>query len=144
MRTKMSWLAALVLLFAFQALAQEHFTEGPVWRITIVKVKPAQFDAYLISLRQGTKPLLDEQKRQGLILDYKLFLKETSENPHDWDIALAVQYKNHAALDGLAAKAEAVRDKILGGKQQAIQLGQKREEIREIISSQLLQEIMLK
>jgi hypothetical protein len=140
----MSWLAALVLLFALQALAQEHFTEGPVWRITIVRVKPAQMDAYLTSLRQGTKPLLDEMKRQGLIVDYKVFLKETSESPHDWDLALAVQYKNHAALDGLAAKGEAVRDKILGGKQPAIQLGQKREEIREIISSQLMQEIMLK
>jgi hypothetical protein len=144
MRTKISWLAALVLLFALQALAQEHFTEGSVWRVTIVRVKPAQMDAYLSSLRQGTKPLLDEMKRQGLILDYKVFLKETSESPHDWDLALAVQYKNHAALDGLAAKGEAVRDKILGGKQQAIQLGQKREEIREIISSQLMQEIMLK
>jgi hypothetical protein len=144
MRTKLSWLVALVLLFALQALAQEHFTEGPVWRITIAKVKPAQMDAYLTSLRQGTKPLLEEMKRQGVIMDYKVFMKETSESPHDWDLALAVQYKNHAALDGLAAKGEAVRDKILGGKQQAIQLGQKREEIREIISSQLMQEILLK
>jgi hypothetical protein len=144
MRTKTSWLAALVLLFALEALAQEHFTEGPVWRITIVKVKPAQFDAYMTTLRQGTKPLLDEMKRQGLIVDYKVFLKETTESTHDWDIALAIQYKNHAALDGLAAKGEAVRDKILGGKQPAEQLGQKRVEMREIISSQLLQEIMLK
>jgi hypothetical protein len=101
-------------------------------------------DAYLTSLRQSSKPLLDEMKRQGLILDYKIFLKETTESTHDWDLALAIQYKNHAALDGLAAKGEAVRDKILGGKQPAIQLGQKREEIREVISSQLFQEIMLK
>jgi hypothetical protein len=144
MRTKMSCLAALVLLFALPALAQEHFTEGPVWRISLVKVKPAQMDAYLTSLRQSSKPLLDEMKRQGLILDYKIFLKETTESTHDWDLALAIQYKNHAALDGLAAKGEAVRDKILGGKQPAIQLGQKREEIREVISSQLFQEIMLK
>jgi hypothetical protein len=144
MTRKMRWLVGFVLLLALHAVAQEHYTEGPVWRVTVVKVKPAQFDAYLTSLRQGTKPLLDEQKRQGLILDYKLFLKETSESPRDWDIALAVLYKNHAALDGLTAKAEAVRDKVLGGKQQAIQLGQKREEIREIVSSQLLQEITLK
>jgi hypothetical protein len=38
----------------------------------------------------------------------------------------------------------AVRDKILGGKQQAQQVGEKRAEIRELISSELLQEIMLK
>ena len=39
---------------------------------------------------------------------------------------------------------EAARDKILGGKQAALELGEKRAEIREIISSELLQEIFLK
>ena len=47
-------------------------------------------------------------------------------------------------MDGLAAKAEMVRDKILGGKGAAQQLSEKRSEIREIISSELLQEIYLK
>jgi hypothetical protein len=47
-------------------------------------------------------------------------------------------------MDGLTAKGEAVRDKIMGGKQQAQQVAEKRQEIREIVSSELLQEIMLK
>ncbi len=132
------------LLLAIAALAQEHYTEGPVWRVTTVRVKPGQLDAYLTSLRQATKPLLEEQKKQGMILDYKLFLKETRHNPEDWDIALCILFKNHAALDGLAAKGEAVRDKVLGGKPQAQQLSDKRNEIREVLSSDQLQEIMLK
>jgi hypothetical protein len=144
MQKKLTWLVGLVLLLALQAVAQEHYTEGPVWRCSLVKIKPNQFDAYLTSLRQGTKPLLEEQKRMGAVMDYKVFLKETTENPHDWDLALCVQYKNHAALDGLTAKGEAARDKILGGKQQAQQLGQKREEIREILASFLMQEVTLK
>jgi competence protein ComGC len=135
---------SFLLLFAFPMIAQEHYTEGPVWRITLVKVKPAQMDAYLTSLRHSSKPLLEEEKRQGLIVDYKVFLKETQSNQHDWDLALAVEYKNHAALDGATAKGEAVRDKILGGKQPAQQLAEKRVEIREIVSSELLQEIVLK
>ncbi len=141
---KMLLILACLLLFAVVGVAQEHFTEGPVWRVTLVKVKPAQMDAYLTSLRQASKPLLDEQKRQGLIMDYKVFLKETQDGPQDWDIALAVEYKNHAAMDGLTAKNEAVRDKIMGGKQQAQQVAEKRTEIREVVSSELLQEIMLK
>jgi hypothetical protein len=144
MHRKLTLLLGLGLLFVMQAVAQEHYTEGPVWRCTLVRVKPNQFDAYLTSLRQGSKPLLDEQKRSGAAMDYKVFLKETKENPQDWDLALCVQYKNHAALDGLTAKGEAARDKILGGKQQAQQLGQKREEIREILSSILMQEVTLK
>jgi hypothetical protein len=77
-------------------------------------------------------------------MDYKVFLKETKNSPDDWDICIAVEYKNHAALDGLAAKGEMVRDKILGGKAQGQQLVEKRAEVREIVSSELLQEIFLK
>ncbi len=132
------------LMFAVPLFAQEHYTEGPVWRVSIIKVKPTQMDAYLTSLQQSSKPLLDEMKKQGLIVDYKVFLKETQATPQDYDMVLAIQYKNHAALDGLAAKSEAARDKILGGKQPAQQIGEKREQIREIISSELLQEIILK
>src|ERR1700680_1832990 len=141
---KLYGLAAFLLLFAPALLAQEHYTEGPIWRIQLIRVKTTQMDASLPSLRQSTKPVIEEQKRQGMIVKYKVFLKETKNNPEDWDICVAIQYKNHAALDGVAAKGEAVRDKIMGGKQAAQQLGEKRAEIREIISSELMQEIFLK
>ena len=71
---KIHWALACLLLFVTAAAAQEHYTEGPVWRVTLVRVKPAQMDAYLTSLRQATKPLLEEEKRTGVIVDYKIFL----------------------------------------------------------------------
>lgn len=131
-------------MFVPALLAQEHYTEGPVWRVSLIRVKPNRMDEYLTSMQQSTKPFLDEEKRQGLVVEYKVFLKETKSNPHDWDICLAVQYKNYAAMDGLSSKVEGIRDKVLGGKQQAHQLGEKREEIREVISSELLHEVVLK
>ena len=137
-------LLTLLILLTAALLAQEHYTEGPVWRVQLIRVKPTKMDTYLTSLRQATKPLIEEQKKQGLVTDYKIFLKQTKNNPEDWDICVAIQYKNWAALDGQTAKGEAIRDKILGGKTQAIDLGEKRAEIREIISSELLQEIVLK
>jgi len=137
-------LVIALLMLVPVLVAQEHYTEGPVWRVQLIRVKPNQMDAYLSSLRQSTKPLIEEEKRQGVIMDYKIFLKETKSGPEDWDIAVAIEYKNHAAMDGLAAKGEAARDKILGGKQAAQQLGEKRSEIREIITSDLMQEIFLK
>jgi hypothetical protein len=143
MKKLLGLLAALTMLVP-GVLAQEHYTEGPVWRIQLIRVKPTKMDAYLTSLRQSTKPFIEEQKKQGAITDYKIFLKQTKTNPDDWDICVAIQYKNWAALDGLTAKGEAVRDKILGGKAQGQELTDKRAEIREIISSELLQEIVLK
>lgn len=137
-------LAATLLLVSPSVFAQEHYTEGPIWRVSLVRVKSNHMDEYLTSLRQSSKPFLEEEKRQGLIVEYKFFIKETKSNPQDWDIALAIAYKNHAAMDGLDAKTEAIRDKVFGGKQQAHELGEKREEIRELVSSDLMQEVFLK
>jgi hypothetical protein len=137
-------IAICLFVFVPALLAQEHYTEGPVWRVSLIRVKPNRMDEYLTSMQQSTKPFLDEEKRQGLIVEYKVFLKETKSNLQDWDICLAVQYKNYAAMDGLSSKVEGIRDKVLGGKQQAHQLGEKREEIREVISSELLHEVVLK
>ena len=134
----------LMMSFAISAWGQEHYTEGPVWRVQLIRVKPGKMDAYLTSLRKSTKPLLDEEKKEGVILDYKVFLKETKSQPDDWDIAVALQFKNPAALDGLTAKGEEFRGKILGGKQVLQEVTDKRSEIREIISSELMQEVWLK
>ncbi len=57
---------------------------------------------------------------------------------------MALEFKNHAALDGLAAKGEELRDKIMGGKQVMQEVTDKRSEIREILSSDLMQEVVLK
>jgi hypothetical protein len=141
---KFTWTLAFVALFAFQGFAQEHYTEGPVWSVTTIRVKPAQLDSYLANLQQGAKVAYDEAKRQGAIMDYKVFLKQTKSSPQDWDIAIALLYKNHAQMDGQAAKFEAIRDKVLGGKQAFQQAAEKRGEIREILSVELVQEIMLK
>jgi hypothetical protein len=59
-------------------------------------------------------------------------------------MAIGVQYKNFGALDDLAAKAESIRDKVLGSKQNAQQIGEKRADMREIVSTMLLREVTLK
>ena len=141
---KLTWALLFAVLFTLEGFAQEHYTEGPVWNVTTIRVKPAHFDDYLTALHQNIKPFWDEAKRQGVVMDYKVFIKETKSSPQDWDIALCVLYKNHAQLDGLAAKFEAIRDKMLGGKKTAQEADEKRGEIREVISEELVQEIVLK
>jgi hypothetical protein len=134
----------LFLLLALQAFAQEHYTEGPVWQVTLIRVKPTQMDAYLTTLRANTKATYDEMKKENLILDYKVFLNTNKHDPQEWDIAVGVLFKNFGALDGLTAKAEVIRDKVFGTKQASLQLGEKRVEMREIVSTMLLREVTLK
>lgn len=141
---KLYGIAVAALLLAPAVMAQEHFNEGPVWRVELVRVKPTHMDEYLASLQKSSKPMLEEEKKEGVIMDYKFFVKETKNSPDDWDVCLAIEYKNHAALDGIDAKEDAIRDKILGGKQQEQQIGEKRAEYRELVSEELMQEIWLK
>src|SRR5437763_533196 len=104
---KIHWALACLLLFVTAAAAQEHYTEGPVWRITLVRVKPAQMDAYLTSLHQATKPLLEEEKRTGAIVDYKIFLKETNNGPQDWADA---HWRKDSSSLSLRAEADEIRE----------------------------------
>ena len=143
MNRYVAWFCLLVIC-ACPTIAQEHYTEGPVWRITFYKIKPNQQDAYFTSIRQKAKPFLDQMKQQGLILDYKNYLNETSSGPKDWDLALALEYRNFAALDGLTAKTEALRDKVFGSKESAQQVGQQRVEMREEVGSILVREVTFK
>ncbi len=141
---KLGWALAMLVFFALQGLAQEHYTEGPVWVVSTIRVKPAQMDNYLTNLQQNAKVAWDEAKRQGVIMDYKIFLKQDRSSPQDWEIATALLFKNHAQMDGVTAKFEAIRDKLLGGKQAFQQSSEKRNEIREILTVDQVQEITLK
>ena len=85
-------LAIFALLLTPALFGQEHYSEGPVWQISLVRVKPTHMDEYLASLEQSSKPFLEEEKRQGVIVDYKFFIKETKHDPQDWDLCLAIEF----------------------------------------------------
>lgn len=123
----------------------EQSSEGPVWDLQFIRTKTNQRDAYLLSLKEKARPIWDEEKRQGLILDYKVFNNLTQHDPQDWDIEVAIQFKNFAALDGFEAKERSIAGKMTGSQPAATQeLGDKRVEMREIVSTKLIQEILLK
>jgi hypothetical protein len=86
-------------LFATVAVAQEHWTEGPVWECSAYRTNPGQFDAYLKWLRSHALVTSGEAKKQGLILDNKVFVKPPRDQ-NDWDVLICNQYPNFAkALD---------------------------------------------
>lgn len=146
MRKTMPVVVFLVaLLSAVSGLAQNpNFDVGPVWRVTYFHLRPGMGDVFWSDFRQHIKPILDEQKKQGLISDYKAFTNPTLNQPNDWDVALAVLYSNWAALDQIDAKAATVAVKHYGSREAALEAARKRSEIREVISSHLAREVMPK
>lgn len=138
-------LAILCLVgLSVPALSQEHYNEGPVWRVTYLNVKPGKFNDSLKDLREHGNKVSAQAKAQGLILDYKVFLNSTSTGPDDWDIAVATLYKGYSALDGLTGKMDPVTLKHYGSAEARTQAGAKRQELWSVVSSVLGREIVLK
>lgn len=114
MKTKRIGLAAAVLACAsVPAVAQEHWTEGPVWACEAYRTSPGQFDAYIEYIRATVEPQNVEAKKQGLILDYKTFVKAPSD-PSDYDVLFCTLFSNYGkALDYSEAdekKADAIAE----------------------------------
>ena len=74
-------------------------TPGTVSRITLLRIIPGHGDMFWQDIRQHQLPIWEEQKRRGLITDYSVATKSTTEDPNDWNVATIVSYKNWAALD---------------------------------------------
>lgn len=92
-------LAAAMLLAAGNAVAQEHYIEGPVWQCSAYQTNPGMFDTYLKWIRAHAEVTNAEAKKQGLILDYKTFLK-TRDSADDYDVLFCTLFSSYGkALD---------------------------------------------
>src|SRR5438445_11738566 len=91
----------LVLMLAAQTgFGQEKpYKEGSVWTVTFVKVKPGMMDTYLRDLGANRKKLMEQAKKDGLILSERLLSGEATGR-EDFDLILMVEFKNWAAFDG--------------------------------------------
>lgn len=101
-------------LFSTPAKAQENVTEGAVWRVTLVDIKPGKNTEFWRDLRQNLKPIWEEYKKQGIIQSYAVHIKSSADEPGDWEVALMFEYKNFAALDGLATRTDPITLKVYG------------------------------
>ena len=103
-----------------------------------------------IALAQGTaqisgtvKPVYEEEKKQKIILDYKI-LQGDAMTPQDCNIIIMVEYPNMAALDGLRDKMDPIIEKVMGSEDQRRATAVKRLDIREILGTKTMREITLK
>jgi len=119
------------------------YTEGSVWQLTMVRSKRGMSDDYLKGLAKNYKLNMEEQKKQNLIVSYKI-LQGDASTPDDFDLLLLVEYKNMAALDGLRDKTDPIDAKITGGEEQQRQGAMKRNEVRDILGDKTMREITLK
>jgi hypothetical protein len=138
------FLFACLLLPATSVQAQEHYTYDSVWRITLIHLKPGKANDFYVDLRKNLRPYYDELKKQGLILDYSIQIKSTTDSPEDWQVALMFQYKNYAALDDFTAKSDPISLKLYGSAEARREAIAKRAETGITVSSFLTRQVKLK
>lgn len=133
------------LLVAAGVLAQERtYSEGPVVEVTSVRIKDGQFDNYMQYLQGHYKPLLEAQKKAGIVLDYGVY-SASPRTPSDPNLYLVVVYPNMAMLDGLEDKMEPLARQVTGQtRAQSAKAYADRGSMREILGSELLRELRLK
>ena len=59
-------------------------TPGAVVRVVHLRIKPGRTDAFWADVRQNLKPVWDAEKQAGIISDYMVSTKSTTEGPNDW------------------------------------------------------------
>jgi hypothetical protein len=63
------------------------------------------------------KPTMEEAKKQGLVLSYRI-IGMTSDGPDGFNVLFLTEYKNWAAFDGLNEKFEAIARKSMTKEQE--------------------------
>jgi len=141
-------LAVTALAVAFATLTAAHaqvpYNQGPVERVVLLHTTPGHSDALMADLKTNVVPLWESEKAAGLIVDYQIFLNQTTAGSEDWDIGYSLTYKNMAALDGLPDKVYELRMKHYGDKDSEKKVTDKRVENVHVVSSMLLRDITLR
>lgn len=144
-----SWLplAAALSLFtltaAYAADDDHAYKEGPVVMMSYIRTQPGGFEEYMRYLAGTYRPLMEEYKKQGIILDYAVY-NAIPTTPDDADLILTVTYKNMAALDDLQARTDPLDKKVWGTLPKADQAYADRSKIRKELGSRIVRQLILK
>jgi len=137
-------ISAVLPLLAPIAKGQElPYTEGSVWSISMIRVKPGMFDVYMRDVIPLRKQIFEEAKKQGLVISSHT-LSGDATGRDDFDVMFMVEYKNWAAFDGISARYRAIESKLIGPEEKQLQLMVKRGEMREIIGEKNMLELIPK
>lgn len=139
-------LAAALSLFTFlaQAADDDHvYKEGPVVMMSTIRTQPGMFEEYMRYLAGTYKGLMEEYKKQGVILDYAVYTAIPT-SPDDADLILTVTYKNMAAMDNLQARTDPIDKKVWGTLPKADQAYADRSKVRKELGTRIVRQLILK
>ena len=123
------------------------YDQGTVWSLTFVRTGANVTDDYLKDLAKTWKASMEEAKKEGLIVSYKVLLGPAA-NEDDFNLVLMIENENMAVFDydpERDAKFDAIQKKVMESMEGEFDATVKNyENIREIYGTKLMREIYLK
>jgi hypothetical protein len=149
MNSKLIAVLAVASLAAFGSnavSAQDHergWETGHIVQVTNVHIKDGMFNAYVNDLNNVWRKFLEEQMKDGSVIDYGMYSNPNSRKGEP-DLILTVTYANWAAFDRGVEYFEDIGSKVLGSPDEMREANIDRGELREIGSTTVLQQIKFK
>jgi hypothetical protein len=144
-----AFILVLTFLPILQSSAQEKslYKEGNVWSLTFVRTNANKNIEYINQLAKTWVASMEEAKKEGLILDYKI-LSGNAANEDDYNLILMIENKSLADFDPnpeREAKFDAIEKKIRNEMKGDFQkVVDNYAQIRQIFGTKVMRELHLK
>ena len=132
----------LTLSTAASAQVKRPFSNGSVWNIGFIVMKPGMDTAYLNYIATDWKKEQEALKKDGQILSYMVIQTE-GHTGTDWNLMLMTEYKDLATMEANEAKADNLLQTVIGNDEKQMQGYRDRLQIREVVGNRLARQIIL-
>lgn len=135
------------LMIAAPALSRDDnpnervYEQGSVWTVSYVRTNPGKFNAYIKDLSLVWRAFLEDSKKDGGVLSYKI-LSSFFTRDDEPDLILLVEFKDMATFDRSAEYFEAQAKKILGSLDDTRSANINREELRTLRGTMVTRELI--
>ncbi len=124
---------------AAPAVADSGIKSTPaVMRVSLYRFAEGMQQAALDDMRTHLVPVWEAQKQAGILVGYSTMANFNPSSRDDWQLGIALTYKNYAALDSLGAKTGPITLKHYGSAVARTAAGDARAKLRVLMSSQLI------
>ncbi|MEO6051804.1 MAG: hypothetical protein ABIP78_10795 [Pyrinomonadaceae bacterium] len=132
----------LTLSIVTSAQVKRPFSNGTVWNIGFIVMKPGMDTAYLNYIATDWKKEQEALKKDGQIISYMVIQTE-AHSATDWNLMLMTEYKDLATMEANEAKADNLLQTVIGNDEKQMQGYRDRLQIREVVANRLARQIVL-
>ena len=134
--------ASVVAQMTTSAAPARSYSNGSVWNIAFIRMKPGMESAYLKYVATDWKRQQESLRQDGLLMSYRVIQTE-AHSATDWNLMLMTEYKDLASMEAGELRSDAIMQRVVGNDETQQQGYRNRAEMREVLGARVAREIRL-